>query len=96
MELQESNERDIDVKLKKWEAKIDELKAVMDKADAKTRESIYKEVERLMKLKHKAHEKLDSLKHAGKESINDVKKSVENAMKDLENAVGRALSRFKS
>ena len=53
MEQQESHEKDTDVKLKQWEAKIDELKAVMDKADAKTRNKIYKEVERLIKLKHK-------------------------------------------
>jgi hypothetical protein len=91
-----SDEQELKVKLNKWEAKIDELKAVMDKADAKTRESIYKEVERLIKLKHKANEKLDQMKHAGKESINDVKMGFENVMKDLENAVSSALSRFKS
>jgi hypothetical protein len=91
-----SDEQELKVKLNKWEAKIDELKAVMGKADAKTRESIYKEVERLIKLKHKANEKLDLLKHAGKESIHDVKMGVENVMKDLENAVSSALSRFKS
>jgi len=96
MEQQESHEKDTEVKLKQWEAKIDELKAVMDKADARTRKKIYKEVERLIKLKHKAREKLELMKYAGKESINDVKQGVENVVKDLENAVSRALSRFKS
>lgn len=96
MEQQESHEKDTEVKLKQWEAKIDELKAVMDKADAKTRNKINKEVKRLIKLKHKAREKLELMKYAGKESINDVKQGVENVVKDLENAVNSALSRFKA
>jgi hypothetical protein len=96
MEQQESHEKDTESKLKQWEVKIDELKAVMDKADAKTREKIYKEVKRLIKLKYKAREKLELMKYAGKESIHDVKQGVEKVVKDLENAVGSALSRFKS
>lgn len=95
MEQQEGYEKDTNIKLKKWEAKIDGLKAKMDNADAQTREFIYKEVERLQELQHRAQEKLQSLKHAGKGSINDIKKGVENIVKDLENAVGNALSRFK-
>jgi hypothetical protein len=91
-----STEQEIIVTLNKWEAKIDELKAVMDKADAKTRNKIYKEVERLIKLKHKAREKLELMKYAGKESIHDVKHGVEKVVKDLENTVSNALSRFKS
>jgi hypothetical protein len=96
MEQQENHEKDTESKLNQWEAKIDELRAVMDKADAKTREKIYKEVKRLIKLKHKAREKLELMKYAGKESIHDVKQGVEKVVKDLENAVGSALSRFKS
>jgi len=96
MKNQESHAKDTEVKLKQWEAKIDELKAVVGKADAKSREKIYKEVERLIKLKHKAREKLELMKYAGKESINDVKQGVEKVMKDLENAVSSALARFKS
>jgi Skp family chaperone for outer membrane proteins len=95
MEQQEAYEKDINIKLKKWEAKIDELKADMDKVGAQKRESYYKELERLRKLQHKAQEKLESMKHAGKESFKDIKSGVNNAVKDLGEAVGSAFSRFK-
>jgi hypothetical protein len=95
-EQEAGTEQETIVKLNKWEAKIDELKAVMDKADAKTRSKIYKEVQRLLKLKHKARVKLELMQYASKESINDVKQGVEKVVKDLENTVSSALSRFKS
>jgi flagellar hook-basal body complex protein FliE len=95
MEQQEAYEKDMIIKLKKWESKIDELKAEMDKADAQARESLYKEIEKLQELQRKAHEKIDALKQAGKESFNDIKTGTEKAMKDLEEAVGSVLSRFK-
>jgi hypothetical protein len=95
MKQHEAYEKDMDIKLKKWGAKIDEMKANMDRADAKTRESYYGEIERLRALQHKAREKLESMRHAGKESLLDIKAGVEKAVKDLEDAAGSALSRFK-
>jgi len=95
MEQQEAYEKDMNIKLKKWEAKVDELKADMDKADAQTRESLYKEIEKLRELQRNAREKLDSLKRAGEGSFNDLKSGVDKAVKDLEEAVGSALSRLK-
>jgi len=95
MEQQEAYEKDVNIKLKKWKAKIDELKAEMDKADAKNRESLYTELERLREMQRKAQEKLESLKQSGEDSFDDMKRGVENAVKDLEEAVGSAFSRFK-
>jgi Skp family chaperone for outer membrane proteins len=95
MEQHEAYEKDMNIKLKKWEAKVDELKADMDKADAQTRESLYKEVEKLRDLQRNAREKLDALKRTGQGSFNDLKAGVDKAVKDLEEAVGSALSRLK-
>jgi phage tail tape-measure protein len=95
MKQQKVYKKDINVKLKKWGAEVDELKAKLDTADAQTRESIYKEVERLQELQQKAKDKLRSLKHAGKESFDDIKTGVENAVKSFGEAVDSALSRFK-
>lgn len=95
MKQEEAYEKDMNIRLKKWEAKIDELEAEMSKADAQNRESYYKEIEHLQELQHNVHKKLESLKHAGKESFNDIKTGVENAVKDLEAAVDSAVSRFK-
>jgi hypothetical protein len=95
MEQQEAYEKDINIKLKKWGAKIDSLKADMDKADAETRKSLYTEIEKLQSLQNQAEEKLASIKNEGKESLNDLKSGVEKAVQDLGEAVGSALSRFK-
>jgi hypothetical protein len=95
MEQQEAYEKDMNIKMKKWGAKIDEMKARLDTADAQTRQSLYREIENLRELQHKAQDHIESLKHSGRESFNDVKVGVENAVKKLEEAVGSALSRFK-
>ena len=96
VEHQEVYEKDMHFKLKKCEAKIDELKAKMDEADAQTRESIHKEMENHQDLQYRAQEKLKSLMQVGKKSFTDIKTGVENAVKDLEGAVGSALLRLKS
>lgn len=95
MKKHEAYEKDMNIKLRKWGAKIDELKAEMDRADAKTRESIYSEMEKLQEMRRKAQEKLESLKNSGKDSFKDLKTGVDNAVKDLGEAVGSALSHFK-
>jgi hypothetical protein len=95
MKKHEAYEKDMNIKLRKWGAKIDELKAEMDRADAKTRESIYSEMEKLQEMRRNAQERLESLKNSGKDSFKDLKTGVDNAVKDLGEAVGSALSHFK-
>lgn len=82
-------------KLKKWQAKIDMLKAKADQAEAEQKIKYYEQIESLRTKQQHVHEKLDELRSASEGACEEVKAGVEVAWEDLRMSVERAVEKFK-
>lgn len=85
----------LQAKLDEYDANIDGLKALADKAGADAKLEYYKQIESLREKKEAAKTKLDELKVAGDGAWEDLKEGVESAWNDLGEALKSAVSRFK-
>lgn len=95
METKDAYKARIDAQLKEWSAKIAELKAKAEVAEASAKVEYVNQVEALRLKKEKAQAKLDELKKAGDEAWETLKAGVDQAVSDLKNSINSAVSKFK-
>ena len=94
MEKQQAYRDNMNAQLREWQAKIDALKAKVEKANTEQKIKYYEEIESLYTKQEQVHEKLDELRNAGEDAWEDVKSGVETAWKDLRLSVERAAQKF--
>jgi hypothetical protein len=85
----------MEAQLKVLEARIDELKAMAQKAKAEVKIEYMEGVEALESNRKSVKKKLDDMKKAGKEAGKDLKEGIEASLFDLKQAVETAFKRFK-
>lgn len=95
MEKKDAYKAKIDAKLKEFGARIDELKAKAEGAEAGAKVEYMKQVETLRRKKEAAQVKLEELKKAGDEAWDKLKAGVEHATAELKDAIHNARSKFK-
>ena len=95
METKDAYKARIDAQLKEWSAKIAELKAKANVAEAHIKAEYLKQVEALQTKKEETQTKLEELKKAGDEAWETLKVGVEHAAFELKNAIYNAASKFK-
>jgi flagellar hook-basal body complex protein FliE len=83
-----------EAKLDQWRAEIDKLQAKAKEASADTKLKYQEEIDELRAKQKKAEQKLDQLGEARGKAWEDVKSGVDAAWDDLENAVRNAAERF--
>ena len=84
----------MEAQLKEWQAKIDVLKAKVDKAQADKRAKYYEKIDTLNSKQKAAASKLKELRQAGEGAWDDVKAGMEKAWKDLKTSVEDASKKF--
>jgi hypothetical protein len=85
----------MEAQLREWGAKIDELKAKADKAEASAKIEYLKQVEALKAKRDAAQAKLGEIKAASEEAWEILKTGVEHAWNDLKSALDAAVAKFK-
>ncbi|RUO76139.1 coiled coil domain-containing protein [Idiomarina seosinensis] len=87
---------------KKHQAKIDEMKAEIDRLKAKARQAeaesqvkYEQKIKELETLKDEAEERLDSLKKSSKDAWSDISGGLESATQSLATAIKAASKEFK-
>ncbi len=95
MDKKQVYQEKMEAQLKEWAAKIDELKAWADQAEAQQKLDYYEQVESLREKQDKARQKLEALRDAGEGAWEEIKAGVEMAWDDLSLAVDNAIMRFK-
>ena len=82
-------------RLDQWNAKIKNLQARADKAEAGVRVEYYKQIDYLKGRKKEAEAKLAEMRAAGGDAWEDLKVGVSMAWDAVEEAIKSASSRFK-
>lgn len=95
METKHAYEDKMDARLREWQAKIDVLKARVDKATAEQKIKYNKDIESLRNRQQQLYKKLDELRSAGSDGWEDLKTGVDQAYHDLKSAVERAGEKFE-
>ena len=78
-----------------WDAKIRELKAKAEGAEADARVEYHKQIESLQQKQKDAKAKLDELRSASEDAWEDLKAGAESAWASLKDAVESATSRIR-
>ena len=95
MNMKEAYQDKMHTQLRKWQAKIDVLKAKADQAGAEQKIKYYEEIESLHEKQRKVHDKLDELRSTSETAWEKAKASVEVAWQDLRESVDRAVEKLK-
>jgi len=95
MDTKDSYNAKIDAQLKEWSARIAELKAKAELAEASVKVEYIRQVEVLRIKREEIQVKLEELKKSGDEAWEILKAGVEQAAADLKNSINSAVSRFK-
>ncbi len=95
MGLKESYQEQMEAQLREWSAKIDQLKAKADRAEAGAKIEYYKQIEGARAKAEVAKAKLTELKSASTEAWESLKSGVESAWIDLKTTIDGAASKFK-
>jgi len=95
MGLKEAYQDKMEAQLREWQAKIDVLKARVDRAGADQKVKYYERIESLKAKKKAADIKLAELRQAGESAWEDVKTGMEMAWDDLKLSMDEALKKFK-
>ena len=85
----------IDAQLKEWSARIAELKAKADAAEAGLKAEYLQQVETLRLKKEETQAKFEELKKTGDEAWETLKAGMEHAASDLKTAINNAAAKFK-
>ena len=96
MSLQEEYQKKMEAKIHEWNAKLEELKAKADQAQAETKIQLTQEVDSLRRKSKVAQEKLQQLKGAGEDAWEDLKSSVESAWSDMSQELDAIKAKLKS
>ena len=95
METKDEYKARIDAQLKEWSAKIAEMKAKADVAEANIKAEYQKQVELLRIKKAETQAKLEELKKTGDDAWETIKAGLDHAAHDLKTAINNAVSKFK-
>lgn len=95
MGMKEAYQQMMEARLKEWGARINELKAKADAAEAHAKVEYYKQIETLRNQQAVAQEKLQALKNAGEGAWEDLKGGLETAWDNLKSSIEGAMSKFK-
>jgi len=82
-------------KLDEWNAEIDRLALLAEKAAADVRDEYKEQIETLKSRQEAARKKMEALQHAGETAWDDLKSGAEMAWTALGEAVDSARSRFR-
>jgi hypothetical protein len=88
-------QRTLEAKLKKWDAKLERLKAKAQATSAEIRDDFELQLEYLAGERALAQEKLQELRQHGEWAWEDLKDSANQVWSDLREALERSASRFK-
>lgn len=95
MSLKDAYIDKMEAQLREWGAKIDELKAKTDKAEAGAKIECMKQLDSLKAKRDAAQTKLGEIRAAGEEAWESLKTGVEGAWSELKAAIDGAASKFK-
>ncbi len=95
MDKDQAYREKIDAQLKILSARIDELKAMAQKAKADVKIEYMEGLEALEANQKKVKKKLEDMKKAGKAAGKDLKEGIDMSLFDLKKAVESAFERFK-
>lgn len=95
MDKRKAYQEKVDAQLKEWSAKIDLLKAKVEKAKVEAKIKYYEKIEDLRAKQEVLKQKLQDLKGSGDEAWEELKTGVDKALDDLKDVINRAISRFK-
>ncbi|MDH5668101.1 MAG: hypothetical protein OEY86_08840 [Nitrospira sp.] len=85
----------METQLREWGAKIDELKAKADQAEAGAKIECMKQLDSLKAKRDAVQTKLGEIKVAGEEAWEILKTGVESAWSELKTAIDGATTKFK-
>lgn len=94
MGLKEAYQDKLEAQLQEWTAKLDQLKAKADGAEAEAKIEYYKQIDGVRAKVAVAQEKLNELKTSSGEAWETLKCGVESVWTDLRTAVEGAVSKF--
>jgi uncharacterized coiled-coil DUF342 family protein len=95
MSLKDAYIEKMEAQFREWGAKIDELKAKADKAEAGAKIEYTKQLDSLKAKRDAAGQKLSEVKAAGEDAWESMKSGVEGAWSELKSAVDGAATKFK-
>lgn len=91
----ETYQEKIEAQLKEWGAKIDELKAKVEKSKAEIKMKYEKQIEDLWNKQGALQKKLLEMKESGEEAWEGLKSSIEKSLDELKDTFDRAIAKFK-
>lgn len=95
MSQKQAYQEKMEAQLKEWGAKIDELKAKAEKAEADAKLEYHKRIDGLQAKRNAVEAKLAEVKASGEEAWENLKDGAERAWNELRSAVNEAASKFK-
>lgn len=95
MGLKEAYHEQLDAQLREWSAKLDQLKAKADGAEAAAKVEYYKQIESIKAKADVAQAKLKELNESSGEAWESLKGGVERAWTDFKTAIEEAAGKFK-
>ena len=87
-------EQKYQAKLDEWNAEIDKLAAKARQADADARIEYEKQIQTLRDYRRDAEQRLNELRKSGEDAWRDVREGAEKAGDEMERALKKALVRF--
>lgn len=95
MGLKEAYHEQLDAQLREWRAKLDQLKAKADGAEAAAKVEYYKQIESIKEKADVAQARLKELNESSGEAWESLKGGVERAWTDFKTAIEEAAGKFK-
>lgn len=95
MGIKEAYHEQLDARLREWRAKLDQLKAKADGAEAGAKVEYYKQLESIKAKADVAQAKLKELQDSSGEAWESLKGGVERAWADFKMAIEEATGKFK-
>lgn len=95
MGLKDAYAEKMEPQLREWGAKLDELKAKADKAEASAKIEYHKQIDSLRSKQDATGAKLRELRAARDDAWEAIKQGVEGAWTEMKNAMDQAAAKFK-
>jgi multidrug resistance efflux pump len=95
MGLKEAYQEQMEAQLKEWAAKIDQVKARADVAEAGAKVEYYKQIETMRAKADAVRTQLNGMKASSEAAWESLKGGVESAWTDLKASVEGAVAKFK-
>ena len=82
-------------KLKKWDARIEELENKAEKAKDEVKDEYHEKIEELKKKQSKARQNLEKIRNASDAAWQEMKEGLDTSLKILNKSVKDAFKKFK-